>query len=166
MCYTYKRVDYEMPLIPLPHTIQGDVPLGVIQIWAGTLSTIPNGWNLCDGLSGRPNLLTRFIRGVQTSATNPGIIGGQATVTLNITQMPSHTHSITGGGTHNHTVPLGTSSGSSGIRQGSGGNAGNGIDLGDESPPIVTGSIGTAGSGQSHDNIPPFFEVAYIIKES
>ncbi len=155
-----------MPLIPLPHTIQGGVPIGIIQIFAGTLSTIPNGWGLCDGLGGRPNLLDRFVRGVNTNVTNPGLVGGQATVTLNITQMPSHTHSITGGGTHNHTVPLGTSSGASGIRQGSGGNAGNGIDLGDESLPIVTGSIGSAGSNQSHDNIPPFFEVAYIIKET
>lgn len=155
-----------MPVIQLPHTIQGGVPKGIIQIFAGTLATIPNGWGLCDGLNGRPNLLDRFVRGVNTNVTNPGIVGGQATVTLNITQMPSHIHTITGGGTHNHTVPLGTSSGSSGIRQGSGGNAGNGIDLGDESNPIVTGSIGSAGSNQDHDNIPPFFEVAYIIKET
>jgi len=165
MCYTYKRVDYEMPVIQLPNSIQGGVPLGTIQIWAGTLATIPNGWNLCDGLSGRPNLLDRFVRGVNTSVTNPGSTGGQATVTLTLAQMRGHTHSITGGGTHNHTIPIGTSSGSTGVRQGSGGNAGNGLDLGDEDNPIVTGSVGTIGSSQSHDNIPPFFEVAYIIKE-
>lgn len=165
MCYTYKRVDDEMPVIQLPNSIQGGVPLGTIQIWAGTLATIPSGWNLCDGLSGRPNLLDRFVRGVRSDDTNPGIVGGQATVTLTLAQMRGHTHSITGGGTHNHTIPIGTSSGSSGVRQGSGGNAGNGLDLGDEDSPIVTGSVGTIGSSQSHDNIPPFFEVAYIIKE-
>ena len=155
-----------MPLIQLPNTIQGGVPLGIIQIFVGTLATIPSGWALCDGLSGRPNLLDRFIRGVNTNITNPGLTGGQVTVTLNTTQMPSHTHSITGGGIHNHTIPIGTSSGTTGVRQGSGRNGGNGLDLGDESFPIVTGSIGTAGSSQSHDNIPPFFEVAYIIKET
>jgi len=154
-----------MPVIRLPNSIQGGVPLGTIQIWAGTIVTIPNGWNLCDGLSGRPNLLDRFVRGVNSSLTNPGSLGGQAVVTLTFAQMSVHNHAITGGGTHNHTIPIGTSSGATGVRQGSGGNAGNGLDLGDTAPPIVTGSVGIIGSSQSHDNIPPFFEVAYIIRE-
>jgi len=155
-----------MPVIKLPNTVQDGAPKGAIQIWAGTLATIPSGWNLCDGLSGRPNLLDKFVRGVNTSVTNPGLTGGQATVTLTVAQMASHSHTAVGGGLHNHTIPIGTSSGSTGVRQGIGNNGGNGLDLGDESPPIVSGSgfTGSTGTGGSHNNIPPFFEVAYIIK--
>lgn len=167
MCYTYKRVDDEMPLIRLPNSVVGGVPQGTIQIWAGTLITIPSGWALCDGLSGRPNLLDRFVRGVNTSVTNPGAIGGLSVVSLIEAQMPSHNHTLVGGGNHNHTIPLGTSNGTTGVRTGTVGNQ-NSLDLGDEDAPIVSGSgfTNNTGGGLSHDNIPPFFEVAYIIKES
>lgn len=155
-----------MPVIDLPNTVQDGTPQGAIVIWAGTLATIPSGWALCDGLDGRPNLLDRFVRGINTAIQNPGLTGGQATVTLTISQMPSHTHTPISGGTHDHTIPLGTSSGSTGVRTGTGLDGGNGLDLGDESPPIESGSgaTGFTGGGGAHNNIPPFFEVAYIIK--
>ena len=166
MSCTYKRSDDEMPVIQLPNTIQFGAPQGSIQIWAGTLATIPQGWALCDGLDGRPNLLDKFIRGVNTSVTNPGLIGGQAIITLTVAQMPSHTHSPTGGGVHDHTIPLGTGTGTTGVQLASGLDSGNALDLGDgPSPTIKEGTFtGSTGGGSSHDNIPPFFEVAYIIK--
>jgi microcystin-dependent protein len=157
-----------MPVIELPNTIQDGAPQGAIQIWAGTLSTIPDGWALCDGLDGRPNLLDKFVRGINTSLTNPGLTGGEATVTLTVSQMASHTHTPTSSGVHDHTIPLGTSSGSTGVQTGTGLDGGNQLDLGDESAPIIEGSgfTGSTGGGGAHDNIPPFFEVAYIIKTS
>lgn len=166
MCYTYKRVDDKMPVIQLPNTIQDGTPQGSIVIWAGTLATIPQGWALCDGLDGRPNLLDKFIRGVDTTITNPGLTGGLAVITLTVSQMPSHTHvPITA--SHDHTIPLGTGGGTTGVRTGSGFDGGNSLDLGDNSPTIKEGNFtGSTGSGGSHDNIPPFFEVAYIIKTS
>ncbi len=155
-----------MPLIDLPNVNQVDVPTGIIQIWTGTLANIPSGWGLCDGLGGRPNLLDRFVRGVNTPTTEPGTTGGLATVTLSTAQLTSHGHGITGGSTHNHTVPLGTSSGSTGVRVGSATTGGNSLDLGDNSFPIpVSPSTGFTGSNLAHNNMPPFFEVAYIIKE-
>ena len=163
-----------MPVIQLPNVAVGGIPKGVIKIWSGTIATIPSGWALCDGLDGRPNLLDRFVRGIQTNLTPPGGIGGLATVTLTVAQMPSHTHTPSmappnpayGAGNHNHTVPLGTSNGNTGVKIGSGLNGGNSIDLGSESLPIITGTgfTGSTGGGSSHNNIPPFLAVAYIIK--
>ena len=157
-----------MPVIDLPNVNQDSTPTGSIEIWSGTITSIPSGWALCDGVSGRPDLLDRFVRGVNTAVTDPGQTGGLNTVTLTLAQISSHSHSVTGGGTHDHTIPKGNSSGSTGVRVGSGRNAGNGLDLGDESNPIVTGGgfSGFVGGNQSHTNIPPFFEVAYIIKEN
>ncbi len=153
-----------MPVIQLPNTTVGGVPQGVIQIWAGTIATIPNGWALCDGLSGRPNLLDKFVRGVNTNVTNPGITGGVVTVLLTEAQMASHKHTPLSG-PHDHTIPKGTGFGTTGVNSGSF-LASNGLDLGDQTPPIVVGSgfTGNTGGNTAHDNIPPFFEVAYIIK--
>jgi len=157
-----------MPVIELPNVVQDSTPIGSIEIWHGTIATIPSGWFLCDGVSGRPNLLDRFVRGVNTQFSDPGVSGGLNTVSLTLAQLSSHSHAVTGGGTHDHTIPQGNSAGSTGVRRGSGGGAGNGLDLGDESPPIVTGGgfSGFIGGNQAHTNIPPFFEVAYIIKEN
>ncbi len=52
------------------------VPSGVIAMWHGTIANIPTGWIICDGNSGTPNLLARFVEGVATAATDPGATGG------------------------------------------------------------------------------------------
>jgi len=155
-----------MPVIQLPNVTQFSVPIGTIQIWAGTISTIPNGWALCDGVSGRPNLLDRFVRGVNTNTSNPGVIGGVETVLLTEAQMNSHKH-VALSGPHDHTIPKGTGFGTTGINSASV-IANNGLDLGDQTPAILVGSgfTGNTGGNQPHDNVPPFFEVAYIIKEN
>jgi hypothetical protein len=41
------------------------IPSGVIVAWSGTASDIPNGWVLCDGNNGTPDLLGRFIKGIE-----------------------------------------------------------------------------------------------------
>lgn len=51
------------------------VPQGAIIMWSGLISDIPDGWALCDGNNGTPDLLSRFIFGVP-SGENPGAIGG------------------------------------------------------------------------------------------
>jgi len=39
------------------------VPPGMIVMWSGSVDTIPEGWALCDGTNGTPNLRDRFIVG-------------------------------------------------------------------------------------------------------
>ena len=53
-------------------------PSGVIAMWSGPLASIPQGWSLCDGTNGTPDLRSRFLVGIQPPAL-PGAIGGSAT---------------------------------------------------------------------------------------
>lgn len=57
------------------------VPSGCILIWTGTIASIPAGYVICDGNNSSPNLLTRFVEGVATAATNPGSTGGATSKT-------------------------------------------------------------------------------------
>lgn len=66
------------------------VPKGGIIMWSGT--TVPEGWALCDGSNGTPNLKDRFIVGA--SATYPvGSTGGSASQDINHTHNDDHQHS-------------------------------------------------------------------------
>ncbi len=49
------------------------LPSGVIASYRGTLSSIPQGWVLCNGLHGTPDLRGEFIRGA-SSVTNKAVI--------------------------------------------------------------------------------------------
>jgi microcystin-dependent protein len=65
------------------------LPKGVIIMW--TKSTIPDGWALCDGNNGTPNLTNRFV--ISTGSEYVlGNTGGSETVTIDNSQMPSHAH--------------------------------------------------------------------------
>ena len=80
-------------------------PTGGIILWSGSIASIPAGWALCDGTAGTPNLRDRFVVGAgSTYAVND--TGGVNTVTLDTTQIPSHTHTGTTAATdlsHTHT---------------------------------------------------------------
>lgn len=94
------------------------IPTGVITLWSGSIVSIPSGWLLCNGSSGTPDLRDRFVVGAGTTYA-VGATGGSASVTLDATMIPAHTHSLSASGTtsavsndHNHTFS-GTSSGQS-----------------------------------------------------
>lgn len=69
------------------------VPIGGIIMWSGSIASIPAGWALCNGSNGTPDLRGRFIVGAG-STYNPGNIGGLDKVTLSLSEMPSHFHQI------------------------------------------------------------------------
>lgn len=66
------------------------MPIGSIIMYNGTSSTIPNGWAICDGTNGTPNLIDRFVRG----GNYAGITGGSDSFTLGVSNLPPHTHKI------------------------------------------------------------------------
>ena len=88
------------------------VPAGIITIWSGSTASVPSGWALCDGANGTPDLRDRFIVGAG-SAYAVGATGGSNTVTLDETQIPGHTHFVSGNtdntGAHTHNVSGNTS---------------------------------------------------------
>lgn len=44
----------------------GAIPKGVIVMWSGEVDEIPEGWALCDGENGTPDLRGKFIRSAAT----------------------------------------------------------------------------------------------------
>lgn len=143
------------------------VPVGTVIMYAG--SVIPDGWMPCDGgtfnaatypelnivLGGntRPDFVGRFPLGVGNNGTtdavdhNLGTIGGQERIVLTEGQMPSHSHNVT----INYRE---------GTEQGSGNNY---SDLGDVGT-SKTYTTSSAGNNQSHQNMPPFYTLNFIIK--
>lgn len=81
------------------------VPSGVVIMWSGALNEIPDGWALCNGANGTPDLRERFVMGAATEG-DVGDLVGTNSFTLTTAQMPSHTHtaSASTNGAHTHTA--------------------------------------------------------------
>jgi len=65
---------------------------GIIFLWFGSIVSIPDGWALCDGAQGTPDLRNRFVAGAGLTY-DPG--DGNA--------MSAHRHTFTGDG-HAHSI--------------------------------------------------------------
>lgn len=143
-----------------------DVVTGPIVMWHGPLANIPDGWALCDGNNGTPDLRGRFIKGTPTAGTNPGSTGGQDSFSMSTSQLPSHTHtgSVDAVGTHNHAFGQGSNGKVSGSGRASFAGSGrvyNTSSVGNHQHDLT---VGTAGSSASIDNLPSYYEVAYLMK--
>jgi len=117
------------------------VPIGGIMMWSGAITSIPSGWNLCNGTNSTPDLRDRFILGAGQSYA-VGATGGEATHTLTIAEMPSHNH----GG-----VPLVVTD----------------VDRGSGSSLFSIDNISyteSTGGNDAHNNMPPYYALAYIMR--
>lgn len=79
---------------------------GMIIMWGGKITDIPKGWHLCDGSAGTVNLSDRFVVGIGV-VYSPGDTGGKSSVSLSVSEMPKHTHSLkscSSAGKHWHIV--------------------------------------------------------------
>lgn len=70
-------------------TLDSIVPNGAILMWSGEETNIPDGWALCDGTNGTPDLRGRFIIG-SNSKYKVHSQGGSTTINL------KHTHEYEG----------------------------------------------------------------------
>lgn len=75
------------------------IPKGSIIMFNGTASEIPEGWHICDGQEGTPNLINSFIKGGDTSTlgNTGGNTNGQVTLTIENLPAHSHTYALYGG---------------------------------------------------------------------
>ena len=157
--------------------------IGEIRIFAGNFA--PRSWAFCDGqllavsqndalfsllgtiyggdgrtTFGLPDLRGRVPvhqgQGPGLESYRIGAKGGRETVTLNVNDLPAHTH-----------LPVGQSSaGSSPIPEGKVWAASPDVSPFSDQPPGATmhpEAVGDTGGGQSHHNIPPFLGVYFII---
>jgi len=152
----------------------GTIPIGGIIMWYGSATTspvtlggitypgIPTGWALCDGSTVNslktPDLRSRFIVGASNNTSTgvtfnandgtvsgayaPGNTGGEVAHQLTVFEMPSHSHQL-----YNQIGGSGTSVG------GSGSNTSN-------------PNTGPAGSDNYHENRPPYYALAFIMRVS
>jgi microcystin-dependent protein len=139
---------------------QISISSGMISIWNGNINEIPSGWVLCDGNNGTPDLRGRFVLGVNPS-TNKSYIanqiegirelnttGGEESHLLTVDEIPSHFHE-------------------------SGGQCYQKCDRGNWPTFLVDSdreanlgrpvTLSTGGS-QPHNNMPPYYVLAYIMK--
>lgn len=73
---------------------ESSIPKGTILPWYGKSSDIPEGFALCDGTKGTPDLRNRFLVGAGSNYAL-GDTGGEDQVTLTGTQIGNHYHYYT-----------------------------------------------------------------------
>lgn len=149
------------------------VPIGGIIMWSGSITSIPAGWALCNGSNGTPDLRNRFIVGAG-STYSPGNTGGLDKVTLSLSEMPSHFHQIGvvvakwGDNADNRNFP--DFNGTAYPDSDYGGDVtrwrtryqGGSTNYTSASP--YNGR--TQGTTSSHENRPPYYALAYIMRIS
>lgn len=147
------------------------VPSGGIIMWSGSIASIPSGWFLCNGSNGTPDLRNRFIVGAG-DAYAVAATGGADSVTLTEAQMPAHTHtgSTNSAGDHNHTAAIRDAWQGNTVDNNGGGfmyvgqNNTNTYTTSTAGAHTHTVTVGSTGGGTSHENRPPYYALAYIMK--
>lgn len=170
----------KVPSAQLPAT-GAYFPTGGIIMWSGTVANIPDGWALCNGSNNTPDLRNKFIIGAGSTYA-PGNTGGDASVSLEVANLPSHNHTFLGGyalsaGSHKHGIyanVAGTAgagaalvSGSYETRQIESTSRSilpDVLETADAHSHNVAGSISNTGSGTAHDNMPPYYALCFIVK--
>ena len=150
-------------------------PAGGIILWSGSTASIPSGWVLCNGSNSTPDLRDRFVVGAGSSyAVNA--TGGASSVTLATSQIPAHNHSASSSSSttindsgHSHSISaLRPSESGNTISTSTVGTAvtasTNSATTGITASTSTSTSIGNTGGGGSHENRPPYYALAYIMK--
>ena len=131
------------------------MPSGAIIMWAK--SQITEGWIICDGNNGTPDLRDRFIVGAGSDyRLNDN--GGKEHVQLTEEQMPSHSHGYV------DTYPKWSKYNINEVDGAADWSHKNIIDWYGTSNVSHTESSKTKGSGQPHENRPPYYALYYIMK--
>lgn len=154
-------------------TVNGCSPLvrkGMIALWYGEAFKVPEGWAICDGRGGRPNLLKRFPVGAGTTRSQTGGVtgdggepyalgatGGAEKVRLTTEQMPKHTHNVPF--RQMRKVLTSDQSEHEAVTQ-AGGEASDGEEVADRRS---TAAGGDGDGATEHENLPAYAALYYIM---
>lgn len=140
------------------------------QMYFGNVNSIKEGWQLCDGTNGTPDLSGQFIVGYDPNDTDYNDIGkqgGSKGVGLTANQNGPHAH------TGNITIPSHTHPTTGYLKQPQSVDNGGGAVVADSlgsSPNTGSAGGGThgfntnnSGVGQQHENRPNYYTLAYIV---
>ena len=130
----------------------GTVPIGGIIMWSGEATKLPSGWFLCNGSNGTPDLRNRFVVGAGTGSSSypVGKTGGAEKVTLKKDEIPSHSHMFSSAGA-SFAGALRTDR--------------NWFYYTGATSYTNTLTTATAGSGQAHENLPPYYALCFIMRK-
>lgn len=158
------------------------MPSGAIVMWSGAISAIPAGYALCDGgqhtynsvTVTTPDLRGRFVVGydvkregetsheADTDYTSVGNSGGEKKHTLTNAEMPKHIHSMDDAymaESFSLPYPASKNIDLGHTYSGSGATDNNNRYMG-----IWTHDSDTAGGDQPHENRPPYYVLAFIMR--
>lgn len=149
-------------------SIEGSsIPRGLIAMWNGT--QVPNGWALCNGQIVNnlqtPDLSGKFVVGWQSGNEDYNLIGntgGQEKVTLATQEIPSHVHNFADAYFIEAHSDLVGANGTQWIGNNLSGS--NRTDRDNSYVCLWDHDTRATGGGQPHENRPPYYVLAYIIK--
>lgn len=145
---TFPNLD--APVTATAAQINNPVPAGAIIMWSGSATEVPQGYALCDGTQGTPDLRGSFIIGAgdttNGAAYAPGAIGGSATSGF--------------GGSHTHTANNGTAALAQTTLAVAAGVAGNALLT--DADDGHTHTINEVGD-HTHTVLPPYFALCFIM---
>lgn len=143
------------------------IPRGLIAMWNGT--QVPNGWALCNGQLvddlQTPDLSGKFIVGWQSGNEDYNLIGntgGQEKVTLATQEIPSHVHNFADAYFIEAHSDLVGANGTQWIGNNLSGS--NKTDRDNSYVCLWDHDTRATGGDQPHENRPPYYVLAYIIK--
>jgi len=152
----------------------GTVPIGGIIMWSGSIASIPEGWRLCNGTSGTPDLRNQFIVGAWSDGSDavypnvrPGATGGDRNATI-----VEHFHTLSNPYDSspnalfmsiNRVQPFPPLDAIDGIA--SGNNFEDPVN-GVSQSSVSRGNINSAGTSGINKNLPPYYALAFIMRVS
>ncbi|GIJ93357.1 hypothetical protein CAPN002_05750 [Capnocytophaga stomatis] len=100
---TYNWTDFKR-INPLRELQKAVVPVGMISMWSGQVNQIPQGWALCNGENGTPDLRDRFVLGYKDEQQPIKTTGGTNSYNLTQAQLPAVklTGTTNSAGSHSH----------------------------------------------------------------